>query len=258
MIRRFNYTGRIPIKHADVPISLIKQTGNTFSFTAAPRLQDYTLPESALVNLDAYNPQDVRMHFHLGTVGNITIPEDTYLDELVDNDHIKFHLKVVDNTRRGLLFAEATAVTPSRPMEPQPPTKSLLPMGRGNLEQRAWEVMFGDAGPMLMFDEKFTDGQDLARSDPYFQAMIIPTVFSEILERILLVEDYHEDGEQDSWMGKWIQFAKRIGNVQEIPASDDEASDKKEWISSVVRAFCKKHKFLTMMLKERRAVEWLS
>ena len=110
MLRRFNYTGRVRLLREDVKFKLKNESNGAWSFEATLALDEYELPNDALVAVEAYR-QTSWMRFDFGTIGAILQPSDRQLTEFDSPEDILFRVRVTSpgtpEEPHGLLLAEA-------------------------------------------------------------------------------------------------------------------------------------------------------
>jgi hypothetical protein len=241
MIRRFNYTGKQRIRREDVSIRLTTSKP-VRSFEAQLLLGEYGLPGDAKVFIEAYEKTAV-MRFPFGAVGSTSPPagEKLKLTEFEGSEAVRFRVKVVDSGgRAGRLLAEAEGIHPVFPEEKDEKRRPLLPVRYEVLGEQVWKVEFPEStqdNPILLVNVKIPDKTALVRS-PLFVSLVLPAVLREILNQILLVEEYQELEDGSDWKSLWLRFAKRLAGGD----PPGEGQDPAEWVDAAVAAFCDKQK----------------
>ncbi len=240
-VRRFNYTERKRIKHADTDLSISQYEMGTSTFDAHLDLEAYELPEDARVYVEAYR-LTAWMRFPYGTVGDLEEPADRLLIEFDNPDTVLFRVRVVDQeSGRGLMLAKADGIRPELPDYKQDSRISLLTVEPSDsLRHEIFRLDYAEGRrPVLLVNDKIDDWKSVVRS-PAFIAFVLPAVMRQILYRSLVHEqDYSEEDESD-WRNRWVRFAESLPGVPEVPdLSDGEISE--EWIDSAVEAFCREH-----------------
>jgi len=244
MIRRFNYTGRKKILRDDVPFAL---TGAkpVWGFNAdLGGLGEYELPHDARIYVEAYE-QASYMRFDFGIVGAISAPpiDARLLTEFEGSDGVRFRVKVVDASPQAKLLAEADGILPLSPEESDQNKLPLLPVRHHDLGQEIWRIDFEDGTqnrPTLLISEQIPDRIAFVRSSA-FTAMAWPSLFREILVRILVIDRHYELDDSDDWRCMWLQFARTLIPGTSLPKDTDAAY---AWIDDTILAFCAKNTLL--------------
>lgn len=240
MIRRFNYTNRIRINRNDVTITL-RQQNNEYWFDAnLSNVRNYDLPSGSLVYVEAYR-QTYWRRFSFGQLDRLEPDKDRSLAQFESPDGILFRVKVTppDNTHR--LLAEADEIPLLRPEEQQINRFSLLSVKRADLEGEIYRLDFS-ARPLLLVNKDAGTAAEIAKS-PVFFALVYPSVFRQILTRIIVIEKYDDESEPGDWKSQWLRFAKELPGVDAIPDTD-ALEEYEEWIDHVVSVFAKNNQVL--------------
>ncbi len=256
MRRRINYTGRHRIKKKDISISITEEEG-LHKFYADLNLEDYELPPKARVWMEAYDKNAI-MRFPFGTVDALAAEKPTLLEGFAGSDNYYFRVKVVDEKHYSKLLAAANSISPFRQDEEDGTGKSLLRVTIAELGSIPWNLRFesGDY-PVLEINNEIDTGSSLARSDPFFQALVFPEVLRRILRTILIENNYQlgsdPDGD-DIWMEGWLEFAGSLPGNRRLNSGEELSDDQKEnWIEDSVEMFCKQQgslRKLKVALKE--------
>ena len=244
MKRRFNYTNRCKIPIEKISISLDRDEGSVRSFNATMDLNAMNLSSDAKVYVEAYHRTEVR-RYDFGTVGNIVHPQDTELATLAYSENLKFRVLVVDeSSQHGLILAHADRIKPVSEGD----RKSILPVDFSrDLRQQIWLVDFAEdeGAPVLLFNRKIPNIENIARSDPQFIMYVYPAVIREVLTHMIFVEGVESPSDPSmDWHGDWLEFARRILPGEGPPEilnpqnKDFENGDVKGWIDKVVEEFC--------------------
>lgn len=242
MQRRFNYTGRQRIRKNDVSFSITADDEGNEEFHADIHLGNYQLPTDAKVWVEAYD-RNVLMRFPFGTVARPNSEIPTQLTDFRDTDSCYFRVKVVDALRRSRLLAVADSVSPSDRQDEDGAARSLLSVTTRDLESVPWKLEFQPADhPLLVINNRIDAGKSLARSNLFFQALVLPAIFEQVLRQILFEQKYvpvAAPDDDDLWKEGWLEFAgclpgnTRLSVDQEFP--DDE---KEKWIEDARIGFC--------------------
>lgn len=248
MIRRFNYTDRIKLLRRDVKITLREENGK-FTFDAdLTALSDYDVPPESLVFVEAYR-QANWMRFNFGQVGAITVPKERDLSQFETPDALLFRVKVTPDGDIHTLLAEADRIPLARPEQDESNRKPLLPVKGQKLGDEIYRLDFSDNRPLLLINSEAGNYANIGRS-PAFMSLVYPSVFREILNRVLLVEKHEDDANQDDWKSQWLKFAGLHPGLGELPGPED-IDGRSDWIDKAVAGFAKK-----MQTREKFAEFW--
>lgn len=246
-IRSFNYTGRRRITREEVLLRLNQLADKTVTFDAEIRLnKDHKLPSDAVVSVEAYRGSSASwMRFSFGTVGALKLPADRRLTDFDGPDGILFRIKVTSPEKdQGLILAEADALSSRALDEEEHSRQSILPVSSDKtLEKRVWRLDFKDE-PVLLVNSALGEKWDIVR-DQAFMALVMPEVLEAILIRILLVDKYPDDQDEEdgSWQSKWLRFVRAIPGTTDRP-DVDEKDALEDWIEGIVGAFSRKLRIL--------------
>jgi hypothetical protein len=95
---------------------------------------------------------------------------------------------------------------------------------------------------MLLINKAAGDKDAIVRS-PLFMSIVYPAALREILNRIVLVEEYDDpDDDGESWQARWLKFATALPCVGPVPPKED--GDREQWIDDAVAAFAKQQAML--------------
>lgn len=246
MLRRFNFTGRLRIRHEDITITLTETDEGTKSFYADLNLSRYGLPEDAEVWIEAYD-RHVIMRFQYGTVGDTGRRSATTLSAFGRDDGFRFRVKIVDR-QSGKLLALARSISP---IGAEGDTdRSLLRVALKDLGHVPWHLDIDKHdGATLFINLAIEKGIDLARSDPSFQALSLPVVVESIIDFIFSSDEFDLDAPDESpWMHDWISFFESLPRV---PALDPETLEsdhlQAEWKNLVTQEFCRQNNLLSKL-----------
>ena len=237
---RINYTGRRRIKREWIPINFNSHNGSIVSFDLSElRLSELRLSSEALIFVEVYYRTELE-RFEFGTVGDFSPPTSTDLTSISSPQNLKVRILVVDPDDKKILAA-ADRIAPEIPVR----RRSILPVEFKDLGNRIWTVEYeGDEGsPILCFNSKIPDIQNIALRDSRFFMQVYPPVIREIVSYMVFVEgvDSPSDPSTD-WHRDWLKFTALTGiQPPEILDKNNEQFDKGEalnWIDNVIEAFC--------------------
>jgi hypothetical protein len=234
MKRTFNFTGRKNINREDVPVT-IDRTPLGLAFNANPKLDGYGFPEDAEIWIEAYRGNLIKQ-CSWGKVSQPEAPLDRGLSDFEVPDGIQFRLRVVSLADGNLLkmLGEADHVVPTDADENPDNRRPLITPVPHDLGQQLWKIDFVSDPPSLLVNNQAKDGwRDIARSSAFI-ALVYPQVMRSMLFKILIEDEWDEDGAD--WQNNWVQFAKQTYTASVLPAvSDHEGREK--WIDDAVDAF---------------------
>jgi hypothetical protein len=246
-IRRLNYTGRKRLRRNDTRITLYEANNGAARFVADLNLDNYGLPGDALVFVEAYR-QTSWMRFSFGTVGQLDVQDDLLLSEFDSPEGILFRVRVTSNVEpSGLLLAEAERIRPRRADEEEENRISLLPVRPSeDLGKEVFRVDFEDE-PILLVNAKVTDWREVA-IDPVFGSLVYSAALREILTRIVLIDEYTDTEDNESWQSQWLSFATFLPGVPDL----DESGDRyvlEDWINEAVASFCRQFNLMDRFIR---------
>lgn len=245
-IRSFNYTGRRRITREEISLRLNHLPDKPSTFDAEIRLdKHHKLPPNAAVCVEAYRGSSASwMRFPFGTAGALKVPADRRLTDFDGADGILFRIRVTSSENPGLLLAEADKLSPRASDAEEHSRLSILPVRSDKtLEKRVWRLDFKDE-PVLLVNSALGEKWDIVR-DQAFMALVMPEVLEAILIRILLVDKYPDDQDEEdgSWQSKWLRFVHCIPETNDRP-DVDENDALEDWIEGIVGAFSRKLRIL--------------
>jgi len=252
MIRKFNYTNRLPIKRDRIQISLTKENRYK-SFDAVLEIKDLGVPEESKIYIEPYFKTN-QMRFDFGTVGEILQPKDRRLIDLLATDLIYFRIKIIDESKKnGRILAMVSGIQPVELKKEPAKKRAILSVNfDAELGQRLFSIEFDNIEdvPILEINRKLKSRSELVRSD-LFLSTIFPSVVKEIATEIVFDSDYNWTDEDDCWQGYWLKYFKiNLGLSLIKPSLEADYEERREWLEAVVDVFCAtqkvRNKFLTV------------
>ncbi|NMC21376.1 MAG: hypothetical protein GYA33_13270 [Thermogutta sp.] len=241
MIKRVNSTGRRRIGSDRVTI-VVHEEQDPRTFDATIDLKDFEAPQDAAVVLEATcaGSNTIR-RYSWGTVGQLLPPEDRTLRDL-HGKNVFFSLKVIDRSERfGRILGLAENIRPSK-AGPKTATgrRGILPVEEADLGDELWKLEFRSEDVFLLVNRRIQGLSGRVSWDASIYSLIYPAIIREILQRAL---DEQTDDEEDSdrWPVLWLKFARRLHPEGLEPPESEDVSEREEWISEVVSAFCREH-----------------
>jgi hypothetical protein len=243
MRSRINSTGRRKIERGLTAFTVTELADGTAEFQARIDLAPLNLPADGQVVVEAYR-QSIHERFPFGTTGRIAPGEPTVLRELGKNN-ILFRVKVVE-PESGCLLASADRLAPAHEVEAG--RRELLKVIFCELGQELWKTALHEDQPVLMVNRNIPDAKAKIRSDPFFQAMILPAALRQIMLMLWIEKaDDEEEDEDGHWTTSWIRYAQQIsGREKPDWSQDNEVSD---WIDDVCQAFSNQFGILNKLNK---------
>jgi hypothetical protein len=260
MQRRFNYTNRKRIRKNDLSFTIVEDDHGSPKFHAGLDLTDYDLPPDAKVWVEAYDSNAI-MRFPYGSVESPSNETSTVLTDFAGTDSYYFRVKVVDKEHRSRLFAVADSVSPVRHDDEDQTAKSLLRVSTRDLEHVPWKLEYPTIAdhPLLVINNRIDAGKSLARSNLFFQALVLPAILEQILRRILLEDDYMpsaEPDDDDMWREGWLEFAGRLPGNSKLPIDQETSREEVvKWIDDSRNAFCLETSAVTKVRRELRELD---
>jgi hypothetical protein len=242
--RTINQTGRRKLERSEVSVRLVDGGGQAdkfevdFSFKAGSEL-----PPDATVYVEAYSGNTLQ-RFTCGRVDAARTPDESVLDKLDPTNSPLFRVRVVDESSYiGRLLASADKLRAGG--DDDQDRASLMTLASRPLGQQTWRVNVRDTDkPELVINSAIPNAMELLKSDPIFQALILPAAFKQVL-LFYIWDNQFEEGSQP---GKWLELAQQFAGDK--PHSDDP-SELLEWIDTVVERFAEKYELKEMINRKR-------
>lgn len=243
-VRKFNYTGRVRIMREHAAVT-VHSSPDAFWFSADINLEEYRLPEDALVFVEAYPRRQTaqRARFAFGTVGELHPPEIGMQLDIASKEDVLFRLKVVE-PEKGKILAHADRISPKG----EGISQSLLAVQLHDFnDEQCWQVYFGRE-PELRINRRIYPHWRAVAESPVFRALVYPAVLREILTHILRdVGHYETDG--DDWCDLWLRLAAdnfQAGEppMPEIGEHSPSGEEIDQWIDKAVAGYTRRVKAL--------------
>lgn len=234
MLRTFNYTGRRRIHQAEASFHVEITPGKSPRFSADIRLNEENYPKEASVYIDAWY-KETRQRFSFGTVGRIEPPDNTALDEVESAEGIQFRILIVDETGEHALILGSGTFRIAGEDPDDKDRKSLVSVVARDLGPLPWKVEFGEESrPTLCINRNIPGAIDKMRSDPVFQALVLPAVMHDILRRIFFTDEMDPDAEvYRQWLALVLTFT-------DLEPDDLDREAQERWLDDVVNEFCQR------------------
>src|SRR5690606_13817772 len=109
-------------------------------------------------------------------------------------------------------------------------------MAADDIGEEVWRLDFSGEMPLVKINSRITPGVDQFLIDPQYRAVFAPAVMRQILTRILLVEKFCGDEDDDlDWRQRWLKFAARMSGLEAVHAeAADDIQVVDDWISMAV------------------------
>ncbi len=243
MIRRFNYTGRCRIPRSRIRIR-VAETESRRRFDAEIALEGLGIPDEAMLFVEAYHRSAYR-RFDFGTVGAPRPPANRWLDGIPVSKPL-FRVKaVLAEDGLGRIVAAADKVVPQDSDLAEDDRFSLLPVEYEDLGDRIWALdLDSDSDwPRLLLNKNIPGIREPARSGPEFLSLVYPEVFRAVLAKLIEMDRFDPDCDDEDWGTMWLRFACRELGCPRPPQEGE--GDILEWIDNAVNAFCVRAKVTT-------------
>lgn len=244
-IRRFNYTGRQRINHEDVYVTIDSSSVGPAKFEAVLNLDNYELPEDAVIYLEAYRLTSW-MRFPYGTVGKIVEPGDRWLFEFSNPESVLFRIRVVKGVDgQGLMIAKASGIRPKlSDEEPSDRIPLLSVVPSDDLKKEVFRVDYAEGDrPILLINDMIEDWKSAARS-PAFTSLVLPSVMRQILTRFLIQDENYNEEDETTWSNRWVRFAESLDGVSTYQTDEEDRQQIEDWINTAVQMFCRRMKII--------------
>ena len=242
MQRTFNYTGRKRIEQTE---ALFSFTGpdETPSFAVEFRIRESEYPKDASVYVEAHY-KETRQRYYFGKVSKIIPPEDSSLTEVDLSGPTLFRVMIVDESaENGLLLASGENFRADIDPNEEKDRSSIITVVKKDLGQQTWTLAFETGGaPELCINSKIPNAIEKLRADPYFQGLILPAAFKQVLIFYL----WNEDLGETEISKKWMEFAETYG--EKMPDSNDPET-LMSWVDDVVSEFSKEFNMCDRLLQ---------
>ncbi len=252
MRTRINYTGRDRIFRRDVHISVDSRTDSELKCSVNLRLDNYSFPLECPVVVECYHgPQYMRLPF--GTVGEVPANSVLDLSEFASAPKVLFRVKVLDFDDHGKLLGLADQVPLTRP-DVGESGRSLVAVQPYDIGQRVWRLGFDDeeGRPVLYINNQIEDWREFTGpSSVVFQSSVLPEVFSQILQRVLIEEGNDFDPNSDDWRDSFVKMAQDVGGRPYDSQARANPESKREWIETIVDVFAERHSFANQLVRSR-------
>jgi hypothetical protein len=109
---------------------------------------------------------------------------------------------------------------------------------------RLWRLDIRDEEyPILYVDERIPDAGLWAKTDPIFNASILPHIVNEVMLEILRGDSAPDEG----WMADWLLWADNVMPGAKPPFGKSD-KDRKAWIDELIDAFSYRHELADQVL----------
>ena len=249
---RINHTGRKNLKRSEVQIRIDDPLVIPSSFTVEFNLDKKDLPANADIYIEAYH-RNTLQRYDFGTVANPITPESTVLDQIDLSGPTLFRVKIVDHSEHASrLLALADRLMPSDDNEEEQKASLMIFRTTPELGQLTWKMSYNEANkPVLCINSKIPQGKDQLLHNPFFQSLIIPAAFREVLMYIIWEKDDNGEADEESWQKQWEDFANDVAPY-EMPNEIDQLYG---WIDDVVSTFSENHSFCEHLIKRMEVLD---
>jgi hypothetical protein len=235
MQRTFNYTSRVRIERKEAIFSFPSEESEIPKFNVEFRFDDVEkYPKNAQLYVEAYY-KETRQRFDFGRISKITPPDSLLLNELDLSGGILFDILIVDeSSKHGLLLAGGTKFSATDDSKDDANKSSIFDVFVKPLDQLPWKIdIENNQKPRLILNSSIPNALGKMRSDPLFQALVLPAALKQVLTYYLWNS---EDEEGDEIYQKWLALALFYND--EKPESEDP-EEQIRWVDKVIEAFSK-------------------
>lgn len=239
MLSRINSTGRQRIAGEMASFSLVADEARP-TFVATIDLSTLAdLPAEGQVFVEAHR-QNAIERFDFGTVARTAARGPTELRELTA-ESLQFRVKVVEpGTGKLLALGDRFSAGEAEHGGRQP----LLTVRERDLGPEPWRTEFEDDAAVLVLNERIPDAIARLKSDPLFQALILPAAFRQILLTVWAARrDEAEEPADHDWCSLWLRFVRNLLD-QDLPDWEKE-EETLVWIDDACQAFAGRHDFMS-------------
>jgi len=197
------------------------------------------LPRDGQVFVEAHRQSAIE-RFDFGTVARTAARGPTELRELTA-ESLQFRVKVVEpGTGKLLALGDRFNAGEAEHGGRQP----LLTVRERDLGPEPWRTEFEDDAAVLVLNERVPDAIGRLKTDPLFQALILPAAFRQILLTVWASRrDEADEPAEDDWCSLWLRFVRNLLDG-ELPDWEQE-QETREWIDEACRAFASRHDFMS-------------
>ncbi|WP_315776031.1 MULTISPECIES: hypothetical protein [unclassified Bradyrhizobium] len=247
MRSRINSTGRQKIDSGMAVFAVTPFADGTAEFRAEIDLSTLKLPPQANVVVEAYR-QSLHERFSFGTVAEI-VPQSSLVLRELEPSSVKFRIKVVEpDTGRVLAWGDRLGADD----DIEAGRHELLKVVERDLKQEPWktEIYDDDHQPALVINNQIPGAVSRFRTDPEFQALILPAALRQVLMMLCLERRGEDTDDEDDgdWTTDWIRFAQELTGHEKPDWSD--TAEAMKWIDDVCAAFSVRHGILNLIQPE--------
>lgn len=239
MIRRINHTGRKRILREHVSIT-VDDRRKPATFTAGLTLDSLKFNADARVVIEAYRGSGgLWMSFDWGRVTAMQKPPTATLTDFDSVDGLLFRVRVIAVHEPHKILGEADKLPFVLVGELPNPKLPLIKTRSADLGELVWDLDFDAEPPELRINQALGNWRVVAH-DKAFRSLVYPALLRELLVRVLIIEGWSGDADDDDWKAKWIKFGCKLAPGYSEPFAD--RSEKYEFIESAVQALaCEVH-----------------
>jgi len=229
-MRRFNFTDRKKILNQDINIRLTSELNQIPVIDIAVDLDNYDFPSSAGVFLEAQWKTSLQ-RVKLGEVHNTVRSFGVLLDTFSDSQHLKFRIKVVNESEGRLLGVANNVKSFNKNNEFGDNQKSILPVVSKDLSATGllWRINRTDTDAILEVEKELGSREQIVRS-LCFRGFILPAAMRQILMDIVKDDWDDELTDPDDLSTRWLLFVREMGGANPEPESTNE-----EWLDDTLR-----------------------
>jgi hypothetical protein len=239
MRKAIRLTGRRQLSQSSFNLKLADVNGKRVAALALSNFEELkALPADAEIRVKLSENKLVEV-LRFGTVGKPSATADIRERSfLAPSCQVRIVSRA--NGSDGLLLASTSAWTYCSGGHPE----GILLFQPAPTAPRLWRLDIRDEEyPILYVDERIPDASLWAKTDPVFNASILPHIVGEIMREILRSDSTPEEG----WMADWLLWADGVMPGTKPPFGKSD-NDRKVWIEELIDAFSYKHELSDQVL----------
>jgi hypothetical protein len=242
MQRTLNYTGRQRIEQKQALFSFTDTPSETPEFDVVFNIDPEEFPQDAVLYVEAHW-KETRQRFDFGTVSRITPPANRRLEQIDVSERMLFDVIVVGQTgKHGVILASGENFRADAGDDDKSKS-SILSVKTDSIGQLTWKVEFETGGlPELVLSNAIPNVIERMRTDPTFQALILPAALKEVLIYYLW---NNEDEDENEGCERWMAFASLFA---EDRMKSEDPVELFRWVDEVVKSFSERFHLADMLV----------
>lgn len=243
MRRRVRLTGRRQLPRSTADVKFADLPGKRLlTMTIADREALRDFPPDAKITLRLQENKRIEV-LSFGTVGNLKAAEVTQGCFVAPTCQLR--VTSVGPDRRSLLLGSTDGWTlRGSDDEAEQGRKSLLLFQPADTAPQTWKLDIRDSDyPVVYVDKRIPDARSWAKTDPLFQAAVLPAVIGQLFE-FILSQPSTSDLE---WVRQWCQWADAL-MPGTIPPFNADIRERRDYVDTLLDSFCLRHDLAEQLL----------